>query len=383
MMNWRCTTLARHPLGSLASEILQAALDAVDPRALTRAWAQQHIADAKRVRVLAMGKAAAGMVTGLLDAAGDRVGSGVAVVKHPAMLGNIEVILGDHPVPGLGSLAAGAALLNAAAAAQPGETLVALLSGGASALAEAPIPGVSLEDIANLTRTRLRDGTPIEALNAARRRGSLIKGGGLARAVPAGVLVHVVVLCDVLEAGLHTVGSGPFDDPRVHAHRLADNARAVEAAAATARALGAEVEVTAPMRGEARVEGVRWAQARMSAPPTDAVRCTIAGAETLVTVRGDGRGGRNQEFALAAAPALLHNPHALLVSLATDGEDGPTDAAGAAVDGTTLLRALELGLDPNDHLRRNDSYALFDALGDLLRPGITGTNVCDLALAFS
>ena len=119
------------------------------------------------------------------------------------------------------------------------------------------------------------------------------------------------------------------------------------------------------------------------APPTADVRCTIAGAETVVTVRGDGRGGRNQEFALSAAPALMHNPHALLVSLATDGEDGPTDAAGAAADGTTVLRALEQGLDPDDHLRRNDSYALFDALGDLLKPGPTGTNVCDIAFAFS
>lgn len=383
MMDWRCGTLLRHPLGSLATEIMQAALDAVDPRELTRAWTEQHLQDAKRVRVLAMGKAAAGMVTGLLDAAGDRVHSGIAVVKHPAEFDAIQVIVGDHPVPGEASLAAGSALLDAAAAAQPGETLVALVSGGTSALIEAPVRGISLADIATMTQTRLHDGTPIEVLNAARRRGSLIKGGGLARAIPAGVTVHVVVLSDVLGADLHTVGSGPFDDARVHAHRLADNARAVEAAAAAARALGAEVEITTPMRGEARVEGARWAQQRMMAPPTDAVRCTIAGAETVVTIRGEGEGGRNQEFALSAAPALMHNPHALLVSLATDGEDGPTDAAGAAVDGTTVLRALEQGLDLDEHLRRNDSYTLFSELDDLLRPGPTGTNVCDLVLAFS
>lgn len=383
MTDWHCDTLARHPLGSIATEVMQAALDAVEPQALTHAWAQQHLPQTQRIRVLAMGKAAAGMTRGLLDAAEDRILSGTAVMKHGAELNRVRVLLGDHPVPGDRSLAAGSALLEAAAAAEPGDTVVALVSGGASALLEVPVPGISLSDIAAMTQARLRDGTPIEALNRARRRGSLIKGGGLARAIPTGVTVHVLVLSDVLGGGPVLVGSGPFDDARVQTHLLADNARAVEAAAAAARALGAEVEITTPMRGEARVEGARWAQDRMKAPPTDAVRCTISGAETVVKLRGDGRGGRNQEFALSAAPALLHNPHALLVSLATDGEDGCTDAAGAAVDGTTVLRALDLGLDPNDHLRRNDTYVLFDALDDLLRPGPTGTNVCDLALAFS
>lgn len=383
MTHWRCSTLARHPLGSLAAEVMQAALDAVQPQALTHAWAQQHLRDTQRIHVLSMGKAAAAMTHGILEVAGDRVVSGTAVLKHAAELGRIRVLLGDHPVPGERSLAAGAAMLDAAASARPGDTVVALVSGGASALLEAPVPGISLSDIATMTEGRLRDGTPIEALNQARRRGSLIKGGGLARAIPEGVTVHVVVLSDVLSPDPHIVGSGPFDDARVQSHLLADNTRALDAAAGAARALGAEVEVTETMRGEARVEGARWAQRLMMAPPTADVRCTIAGAETVVTVRGDGRGGRNQEFALSAAPALMHNPHALLVSLATDGEDGPTDAAGAAADGTTVLRALEQGLDPDDHLRRNDSYALFDALGDLLKPGPTGTNVCDIAFAFS
>ncbi|MGH1346774.1 MAG: glycerate kinase type-2 family protein [Nannocystales bacterium] len=383
MTHWRCGTLSRHPLGSLATEVMQAALDAVQPRALTRAWARQHLDDTPRIRVLSMGKAAAAMTQGLLDVVDDQVLSGTAVVKHTAELGRIRVCLGDHPVPGEQSLEAGAAMLEAAAMAEPGDTVIALVSGGSSALLEAPVAGISLADITAMTEARLRDGTPIEALNRARRRGSRIKGGGLARAIPKGVTVHVVVLSDVLDANPHIVGSGPFDDARVQSHLLADNARAVEAAASAARALGAEVEVTLPMRREARVEGARWAQKRMMAPPTDAVRCTLAGAETVVTVRGDGQGGRNQEFALSAAPALMSNPHALLVSLATDGEDGSTDAAGAAVDGTTVLRALERGLDPDDHLRRNDSYAVFDALDDLLRPGPTGTNVCDLALAFS
>ena len=382
-MDWRCGLLERHPLGRVATEVMQAAMAAVQPRALMLAWARQHLQGAERIRVLAMGKAAAEMTRGLLDAVDDRVMSGTAVLKHAAELPGLEVMLGDHPVPGQRSLEAGAAMLHAAASAKPGDTVVALVSGGSSALLEVPASGVTLDDIAAMTKARLRDGAPIEALNEVRRRGSALKGGGLARAIASGVTVHVVVLVDILDAPPHVVGSGPFDDPRVRTHVLADNAQAVQAAARAARALGADVEVTAPLRGEAQVEGARWAQARMMAPPTDAVRCTIAGAETVVSVRGDGQGGRNQEFALAAAPALMHNRHALLVSVATDGEDGPTDAAGAAVDGTTIMRALEGGFDPNEHLKRNDCYPLLDALGDLLKPGPTGTNVCDLAIAFS
>ena len=382
-MSWTNTTLAQHPLGPLAHRVLEAALRAVDPRALCRAWATEHLHDAQRIRLFAMGKAACAMASGVLDVAGPRVVGGLAVAKHPGELEGIPLLLGHHPTPTQASLDAGNAMLQAVSEAEAGDTVVALISGGTSALLEAPIDGVSLADIVKHTRARLHDGTSIEVLNAERRAMSRIKGGGLAHAVPRGVTTHAVVLSDVLGGDVHTVGSGPFDAPHVTAHLLADNATAVAAAAAAARDAGAEVDITPPVRGEARVEGVRWAQARMSAPPSDAVRCTIVGGETVVTVRGDGRGGRNQEFALAAAPALMGNPHALLATLATDGEDGPTDAAGAVVDGTTVPRALERGLDPDDHLRRNDAYRFFDALDDLLRPGPTGTNVCDLAVLFS
>lgn len=382
-MTFGCRALAEHPLGALATQILQSALDAVDPRVLVRQWADTSLHELGPVRVLALGKAAAPMTLGLRDALGDRLRGGVVVTPHPTAIDGVDVRVGDHPLPGEGSLRAGAALLDAASAATPGEVVVALVSGGASALAEQPRAGVSLEEVREQTRARLGDATPIEVLNAQRRRWSRLKGGGLARAVPAGLSIHLGVLCDVLGGDVHTVGSGPFDDPRVQSHVLADNATAVRAAAREAAAAGAEVTVTPSLRGEARVEGVRWAHDRMQAPSTDAVRCTIAGAETVVHVRGEGRGGRNQEFALAAAPALMGHEHALLVSLATDGTDGPTDAAGAAVDGTTIARALARGLDPDAHLRRNDAYGFFEPLGDLLQPGPTGTNVCDLVLAFS
>ncbi len=381
--DWGCETLQRHPLGALATGVLQAALAAVNPRIRTAQWVRTHLREAEAIRVLAVGKAAVSMATGVLDAAGDRVVGGLVVAKHAAPLVGLTQIQGEHPVPGEASLHAGEAMLEAAAAARPGETVLALVSGGASALIVAPAAGLSLDDLREHADARLRDGTPIEVFNAQRRAMSRIKGGGLARAIPAGVPVHALVLGDVIGAGPHAVGSGPLDDDRTLAHMLADNTTAVQAAAEAARTAGAEVEVTEPLLGEARVAGVRWAQARMEAPSTDAVRCTIAGGETVVTLRGDGRGGRNQEFALAAAPALMGNPHALLVTLATDGEDGPTDAAGAAVDGTTITRALEAGMDPDAFLRRNDAYGFFDGLGDLVRTGPTGTNVNDLTIVFS
>ena len=383
MNDWGCGVLRRHPFGPLASQLLHAGLAAVDPRALTEAWARTNLPDASRIRVLAVGKAAVSMSRGLLDAAGERVVGGTVVTKYPAELEGLNVLVGGHPVPSGASEAAGAALWREAQAAQDGEVVVALVSGGASALAELPQAGVDLETIVALTNARLRDGTAIEDLNAERSALSRIKAGGLARAVSQRVPLRVAILSDVLGGDASVVGSGLFDVPRAQVQVLADNSTAVEAVAAAARSAGAEVEVTAALRGEARLQGVRWAQARMEAPPTDAVRVTVAGGETTVTVRGSGRGGRNQELALAAAPALLGHPHALLVTLGTDGEDGPTDAAGAAIDGSTIARALGAGVDPSAALLDNDAYGFFDALGDLLRPGPTGTNVCDLTVAIT
>ncbi|MEM6292210.1 MAG: MOFRL family protein [Myxococcota bacterium] len=378
-------TLRRHPYGPLATRIAEAALEAVRPETLAQAWAAAHVPTAGRVWILGAGKASEAMARGVLAALGDRVAGGLLVCKHAedSALGPLELRCGAHPVPNETSTAAGAAMLAQAAEVRDGDVVVGLLSGGASSLMVAPASDHDLEGIVALTEAALRDAVPIESLNARRAETDQLKGGGLARAITPHASIAAAVLCDVLGGTAHDVGSGPLDDPRVDADVLADNDTAVQAAARAARAEGLEVQVEAPLRGEARVEGARWARARMDAPPTDAVRCTIAGGETVVTVRGDGLGGRNQEFALAAAPQLLHAPHALLLSLATDGEDGPTDAAGAVVDGATVIRALEAGLDPDAYLKANNAYAFFDALDDLLRTGPTGTNVCDLKIAFS
>jgi hydroxypyruvate reductase len=244
-------------------------------------------------------------------------------------------------------------------------------------------PTTSLPALQARTEALLRSGAPIEAINRERAQLDRIKAGGLARAA-GGVPVLGLVLSDVIgEPGL--VASGPtfVDAPHVRNVVVGSNDTAVQAAAALARAEGCEVEVLPPLTGEARRCGVRLGRLVAEAPATDAVRCTIVGGETTVTVTGHGRGGRNQELALAAAPQLLGTRHGLLVTLATDGEDGPTDAAGAVVSATTIPRAIAAGLDPAAHLADNNAYPFFAALDDLLRPGRTGTNVCDLAVLIS
>ncbi len=380
-------TLRQHPWGPIAQQVLEAALKSVDPRALAAAWARDHLDPRARIWILGAGKAALPMTQGLLDVAAPAVLGGAIVTKHappPELrLGPIEVRVGSHPVPDPSSVQAAERLLEVATRVQPGDVVLAPISGGASSLAVAPAPGVSLQDIRQLTRRGLADGSSITELNARRRRLDRFKGGGLARAIDPGARVVALVLSDVVGAGPHTVGSGPLDDPRVHVVSLASNETAVAAAAASARAQGLEVTVRPPLVGIARREGVTLGRQLMEAPPSENVRCTLAGGETRVELTGTGVGGRNQELALAAAPQLLGNPHALLATLATDGEDGPTDAAGAVVDGHTVVRALEQHRDPLEHLRNNDSYPLFDALDDLLRPGPTGTNVCDLTVVLS
>lgn len=388
--------LAHHEHGPVAARILAAAVDAVEPAAcverVLRVAPHAVVAGAHRVPLspsasvwlLSVGKAAVGMARTAVRCLQDRLAEALVVSKHasPEPIdpeGRTRCMLGSHPVPDDRSARAGRAVLELAHRAGPDDLLLVLLSGGASSLMVAPRPGVSLDELASVGTRLLSSGLPIEQINDQRLRLDGLKGGGLLRAA-APTRVLTLVLSDVSSAPLSVVGSGPTaPGPLV---RLADNDTAVEAALAAARLEGWLPQRWPGLRGEARRLGPvlarRLRQCRPAAPTA-----FVAGGETTVTVQGRGRGGRNQELALAALPELSGATGRLLVTLATDGEDGPTDAAGAVVTGDSASRARALGLDVEARLADDDAYPVFEALGDGLRIGPTGTNVCDLVLGLA
>jgi glycerate-2-kinase len=412
--------------------IVGAGIAGVEPgRLVVRALeGDDGIRGTETVRVLCAGKASAAMAAAAAHMLGRRIASGLIVspesIDPPAPF---EMIAGGHPLPTVESERAGRRALALAESVKPGERLLCLLSGGASALMAVPASGVSLEDKKATTAVLLRAGADITVLNCVRKHLSGIKGGGLARRSVAGC--HTLAVSDVVGDDLAVIGSGPgvpdasrYADaisalrefgglaayPAAVVERLRAGERgdvpetlkpsdaraarataavigsrrdAMDAASAAARRLGYDVvRVDRPIVGEARRAGidyVREVSERIASP--DARVCIVSSGETTVRVTGTGRGGRNQEFALAAAGELAgFGPGVVLASVGTDGIDGPTDAAGAVADGGTIERARRLGLDPVDALHRNDSYPFFEALGDLVVTGRTGTNVGDLQI---
>jgi hydroxypyruvate reductase len=381
---------------ALLDRILNAALRAADPRVAVRRHVRRdgdalfvddvRVALPDDVRLVAAGKAAAPMAAEMLTLLHGRSVSGVVVTKHGHVSSDcspLTVIEAGHPVPDEGSLRGGAAVAAAVSDTDEHTLVIACVSGGASALLVAPEPGISLRTIQAVNDALLRSGADIAEMNAVRSRIDRLKAGGLVRrAAPARVLA--LILSDVIGDPLDVIASGLTFEPRAHNVLVGNNPQACEAARAEAESLGLHARVvTTTLRGEARDVGAAIAGEIAAAPPGTAL---IYGGETTVTLRGSGKGGRNQEAALAAAIALAECGAAnncVVAALGTDGTDGPTDAAGAVARPTTVARARALGLDPADFLARNDSYVLFDRLGDLLRTGPTGTNVADVIVAIS
>lgn len=379
----------------------------------------------RRVLVLGCGKASGAMARAVEDALGDRIAAGFVVVKEGYGVATRVVEVGEagHPVPDARGLEASARLLGLARDAGSDDLIIVLISGGGSALTPAPTPPITLEEKQAVTRLLLAAGATIGELNAVRKHISGIKGGQLARAAaPARVLT--LALSDVIGDPLDVIASGPTapdpttfgdaldvlrrrrvidripasvrerleaglrgeveetpkpGDPlfsRVTNLVIGNNAVIVDAAMAAAGRLGYRAElVTRALEGEAReVARALVARARSVAPPA----CLIAGGETTVTVRGAGRGGRCQEFALAAALEVADDPGLTVLAAGTDGTDGPTDAAGGLVDGTTVPRARAAGRDPARALGDNDAHELLRATGDLVVSGPTKTNLLDL-----
>jgi hydroxypyruvate reductase len=299
-----------------------------------------------------------------------------------------------------------------------------LISGGGSALVTTPHEGISLEDMQAFTSLLLSCGARIDEINILRRQLDRIKGGGLLRATKAKVIS--LILSDVIGNPLETIASGPtVPNPTTRADAIAilkkygiaakapdaimkylevesllpnnqeqasrvqnmiigDNKLAAQAAMAQAQREGFTSEIlTNELQGEAREVGMMLAKRlREEIGTRPRPFCLITGGETTVTIKGNGKGGRNQELALAAVNELADERDVMLIALATDGDDGPTDAAGAVATGETRQRAERLGIDAADYLSRNDAYPFFDALGDLLRTGPSGTNVNDLIFLF-
>jgi hydroxypyruvate reductase len=390
-----------------------------------------------RVLLVGAGKASAEMAAAVEDLLGPHVSDGLVITKdgHAVPTRRVAVREASHPLPDARGVAATAALRALLDSAGERDLVLVLLSGGGSALLEQPADGLTLGDLQTTTDALLRAGATIDELNAVRKHLSAVKGGNLARAAaPAKVLV--LVLSDVVGNPLDVIASGPCaPDPTTYADALAvlaryqlaeavppavrahleagarderpetpkpgdpvfarvrhviigDNAQAAAACVAEAerrglRALLLSTFVEGEAREVGRVLGALARELRVHGRPLAPPACLVLGGETTVTVRGPGRGGRNQEVALGAARALAGLADLLVVSVATDGGDGPTDAAGACADGTTLARAAALGLDPQAHLARNDAYPFFQALGDLLVTGPTRTNVNDLLLVLA
>ena len=401
--------------------ILSAALKAVDPFDAVR----KHLPEITgRVYGLGIGKAAIPM----MDALAEQIplSGGLAVTKFTSRETTRQYLIleGGHPVPDARSLYAGEKVLEFVSSLGEDDTLVCLLSGGGSALVTAPLEGISLEDLRSLTALLLSCGARIDEINTIRRHLDRIKGGRLARATKAKIMS--LILSDVIGNPLEAIASGPtVPEPTTKKDALSilnkynitrttpssiramlesvsklseiqeqaselqnhiqniivgDNKLASHAALEQAKEAGFHTQIlTNELQGEAREIGMRLAkQLHDEISKHSHPFCLIAGGETTVTIQGTGKGGRNQELALAAVDELAGLKNGMLISLATDGDDGPTDAAGAVVTGESAQRAESLGLRAADHLSRNDAYPYFDALSDLIKTGPTGTNVNDI-----
>ncbi len=393
----------------------------------------------EHVVVVGAGKAAAAMAAAAEQVFGDKVTRGIVVVKygHGGKLDKTEQIEAAHPIPDEAGLQGTRRILDLVRDADEMTLVICLISGGGSSLLVAPLPGVTLDDKQRTTDLLLKAGATIDELNAVRKHLSAVKGGRLAQlAHPATVVT--LILSDVIGDKLDVIASGPtapdrstFLDAAAVIQKFSletaipspvaaflergrvgrepetvksgdasvlrttnvivgSIAQAIDAAREKATALGWQTEVvTAELRGEAR-DAARFL-AQMAKRVRDGLqpgerRCLLSGGETTVTVTGNGKGGRNQELALAFALEMAGADGITLLSAGTDGNDGPTDAAGAVVDGGVVSAARTLGIQPEAYLANHDSYTFFQLLDSHagekhhVMTGPTGTNVMDMQI---
>lgn len=394
------------------------------------------LARVEHIYIVGSGKAGAPMAQAVEEALEGRITAGSVNVKYGYTLPTRIVSLNEagHPIPDEAGARGGAHIAGLLEQAGERDLVICLISGGGSALMTLPVEGITLDDMKALTNALLQRGATINEINTIRKHVERMKGGNLARlAYPAQVIS--LILSDVVGNPLDVISSGPtvpdtstFQDAYrllqryellqeapasivEHLRRgaegeiadtpkvgdpifqrtqnviVASNDIAAGAAEGEAQKLGFKTLLLSTyVEGEAREVGKVFAalakEVGASGRPVPRPACLIAGGETTVTIRGKGKGGRNQEMALAAAVSLRGLADAAVVCLATDGSDGPTDASGALGDGNTVERAAAMGLDAWTYLANNDSYTFFAALNDLLLTGPTNTNVNDLTFVF-
>ena len=388
-----------------------------------------------RIVLVGAGKASVSMVFALEEILGPAISGGIVVTKHGHIthpLRYVSLVEAAHPIPDIAGAAACESICGLLAGLTARDLLLVVISGGASALLASPAPGITLEAKQLTTDLLLRAGATINELNAVRKHLSALKGGKLAALAHPATIVSLL-LSDVIGDPLDVIGSGPTaPDPTTFSEAIAilnkfelfdrvpqavrerlvhgtqgeiaetpkpgdpifnsvynivvgSNRLALQAAAEQAASRGYRTLIlSSTMQGEtrevARVHAEILREMLTTGNPVTPRACVLSGGETTVTVRGNGLGGRNQEFALAAAIAIAGLQNAAILSGGTDGTDGPTDAAGAIAGADTLRCAAQLSLNANEYLARNDSYTFFNALGDLIKTGPTGTNVMDVHL---
>ena len=428
----------------IAADIFRAVLNAIDPYALIKGRIGEirsihREGNYGKLYLVSFGKAAYPMTKAVSDFADDILTKGILITKYGhvpregGVSGKIEVYEAAHPVPDLQGVLATEKVIGLLEEADSATLVVCLISGGGSALLVAPHKDISLAEKQKITQLLLKAGANIQELNTVRKHLSRIKGGRLAEiASPAGVLS--LILSDVIGDPLDVIASGPtspdqttFQDAlkvikrynlgdkipekarrillrgaageitetpkegnpvfaRVRNIIIGSNKKAIEMAKSEAESRGYRTEViSADLQGEAR-DAAAWlagkaisARRGLTGGSQEKI-CLISGGETTVTVRGNGLGGRNTELALVFGQEIKGMKGITLLSAGTDGTDGPTDAAGAIVDGGSVERAEALGINPRDYLENNDSYNFFKAAGGLFITGPTGTNVMDLQI---
>ncbi|RZB32123.1 MAG: glycerate 2-kinase [Desulfobacteraceae bacterium Eth-SRB1] len=392
------------------------------------------LSEYKNIFVIGAGKATAPMAAEIENILGDRITKGIINVKygHTSKLGRIKLIEAGHPVPDKNGQQGAEAVIDLVNNAGEEDLVLCLISGGGSALLPVPFPGLTLKDKQDTIKILLSCGAAIHEINALRKHISMIKGGRLAQAAHPASLVSLI-FSDVVGDNLDVIASGPtvpdsssfgdcmtiidkYDireklpksvvkhikngisgmvpetpetgDPafdKTHNLIIGSNIEAILEASKKARELGYNAMILSSMiEGDTtHVAHVHSAIAReiiQTGNPIPSPACILSGGETTVTIKGKGLGGRNQEFALAAAMDIAGAENIVILSGGTDGTDGPTDAAGAIADTNTLSRAITMGLNPGHFLTDNDSYHFFQKLGDLLITGPTNTNVMDLRI---